>query len=149
MDGLNLMEGLEGLDPSVVCVEFTTLSTSDEVPHSGSWRRLWPGHYDKILKGEAIYLAQFANGGGGACKYVFKSKLEWNGIPKLVYRHCKDQFPLVGVLVHSGRPKVVVNQQITSRDDGLVKAVSWYYSVSGKYITSKFFFVTVSWQRLR
>jgi hypothetical protein len=61
-----------------------------------------------------------------------------------MYSHCQKRFPHIAVLIHEFRPKVVVEQEICTRDDGLVHAISWRYSSSGEYICTKFFYANVS-----
>ncbi|CAL1128072.1 unnamed protein product [Cladocopium goreaui] len=128
------------LDESMVCMEYCLLKKPDELPKAKNFVNLWPGQYGRVLACDDIFMAKFSQGGGSACKYQYMERKEWKGKPLLVYAHCQNRFPYVGVLIHEFRPKIVVEQGICTRDDGLVHAVSWRYSSSGEHICTKFFY---------
>lgn len=131
-------------DESMVCMEYCLLMHVDQPPKARHFKSLWPGQYSKVLACQDIFLGSFAAGGGGACKFKYQERKEWRNKPLLVYAHCGARFPHIGVLIHERQPKLVVEQEIVTRDDGLVHAVSWHYSTSGEYITTKFFYRNVS-----
>ena len=135
------------LDESMVCMEYCLLKKPDELPKAKNFMNLWPGQYGRVLACDDIFMAKFSQGGGSACKYQYMERKEWKGKPLLVYAHCQNRFPYVGVLIHEFRPKIVVEQGICTRDDGLVHAVSWRYSSSGEHICTKFFYANVSCKR--
>ena len=111
--------------------------------HLKSFRRLWPGHYSKVLGGQSIFLSQFANGGGGAVKYAKKGMKELNGKELAVYERCHKRFPNVVILVHPFRPKPVVKQEMCFRDDGFAVAVTWFFAASSERITDQFYCISV------
>lgn len=113
-------------------------------PRIQDFRELWKGHYEKVLACQSIFLSAFASGGGGAVKYVFKSRMEWNGKVLHVYKHCQERFPDVAVMIHDFRPEIVVKKAVHTRDDGLVKAISWCYCATGQHITSCFYYANAS-----
>ncbi|CAJ1389638.1 unnamed protein product [Effrenium voratum] len=124
----------------MVCMEYCVLKRADRSVKARDFTKLWPGQYARVLAHEDIFLSMFAQGGGSACKFQYEERTEWKGRPMLVYAHCQERFPRIGVLIHESRPKLVVNQEIVTRDDGLARAVSWHYSASGTRITTKFFY---------
>ena len=144
----NVMTGHEAhFEQSMVCMEYCVLKRADRSVKARDFTKLWPGQYARVLAHEDIFLSMFAQGGGSACKFQYEERTEWKGRPMLVYAHCQERFPRVGVLIHESRPNLVVNQEIVTRDDGLARAVSWHYSASGTRITTKFFYSNVSCQR--
>ena len=48
---------------------------------------------------------------------TFEERGSWNGKPFFVYKHCRDSFPKMGIVVHERRPIVAVHQAVVTKDD--------------------------------
>ena len=93
---------------------------------------------------DKIFIACFACGGGGAVKYTFEERESWNGKPFFVYKHCRDLFPKMGIVVYERRPMVAVRQEVVTRDDGEVHAIVWTFAATGNFIHASFFYAHVT-----
>ena len=62
----------------------------------------------------------------------------------LVYGHARSEFPPVGVVLHTHVHEMVVKKEISFSDDDKVVAVEWQYCMSGRYLTSNFWWKDVS-----
>lgn len=113
-------------------------------PRTQDWRELWSGHHARVLACQPIFVSKFASGAGGACKYMFNERTEWEGKVVHKYHHCQGRFPVLWILIHNGRPTIVVRQHVITRDDGLAKAISWEYSSTGNFITACFYYASAS-----
>ena len=121
------------------------------IPESGKdaiklsdFRELWQGHRESVLAEDNVYISCFARGGGGAVKYIFEGRESWNGKPFFVYKHCRDLFPKMGIVVHERRPIVAVHQEVVTKDDGEVHAIVWTFAATGNFIHARFFYARVT-----
>lgn len=69
---------------------------------------------------------------------------EFQGKEMLVYGHVRSEFPPVGVVLHTHVPEMVVKKEINFSDDDEVVALEWQYRMSGRYLTSNFWWKDVS-----
>ena len=121
-------------------LELAWLADEDEIPFKKAFHRLDKNHLRRLEGKDPIFLAEFARGGGGACKYVFHKTRELWGQLFMIYKHCAGKHMFAGILVHSHQPVIRLEREYHWRGDGEAIAVLWNFSATGNYAFSRFFY---------
>ena len=129
--------------PQVAPIEMAKLENIYSLPSPKDFNSMWEGHRSQLEEKRPIYLQ--VGGNGGSYKFTYVMTSDYQGKDMLVYGHVHSNYPPVGVILHAHVPEMIVKKEISFSDDDKVAAVEWQYCMSGRYLTSKFWFRDVSW----
>ena len=102
----------------------------------GNFHSLWGGHWAKVVRRDPIYLN--VSGFGGSFKYYYLATVEAHDLTMKVYHHCGGRYQLVGIVLPTSFPTLVVNSEVLDHDWLPIKVVHWTYATTGSYLWSKF-----------